>query len=50
MANFRCSQESPCFLPLDFHNEVFVERQMLCVAAFQFCGVTILLEMRGLLC
>lgn len=50
MANFWCSQESPCYLPSIFHCEVFVERQRLCIAAFQFCGVIILLEMRRLLC
>lgn len=50
VANFWCSQESPCFLPSVFSYEVFVERQRLCIAAFHFCGVIILLEMRRLLC
>lgn len=50
MTNFWHSQESPCFLPSIFHYGVFVERQRLCIAAFQFCGVITLLEMRRLLC
>lgn len=43
-------KESPCFLPSIFCYDVFIERQRLCIAAFQFCGEIILLEMRRLLC